>query len=173
MSGKDCIMTLDDLDRKIIQYLSAGTSSYQELARTCNVTRNTIYRRIAALEKEGTIKNTLHCIVNLEQMDLVPVSIGVRIHQSNQDKAINLLTTNGNVRFLWRTYGEHNLILVAFCPKGKEGEVIQEIKASLEDLNAEHICISVGYVWEKMSYSPFDIQTEFESKITQIIENRY
>ena len=166
-------MTLDDLDRKIIQYLSAGTSSYQELARTCNVTRNTIYRRIAALEKEGTIKNTLHCIVNLEQMDLVPVSIGVRIHQSNQDKAINLLTTNGNVRFLWRTYGEYNLILVAFCPKGKEGEVIQEIEAALEALKAEHICVSVGYVWEKMSYSPFDIQTEFESKITRDDKNRF
>ena len=166
-------MTLNNLDRKIIQYLSAGTSSYQELARTCSVTRNTIYRRIAALEKEGTIKNTLHCIVNLEQMELVPVSIGVRIHQSNQDKAINLLTSNGNVRFLWRTYGEHNLTLVAFCPKGKEGEIIQEIKASLEDLNAEHICVSVGYVWEKMSYSPFDVETEFEAKMTQVIENRY
>ena len=106
-------------------------------------------------------------------MELVPVSIGVRIHQSNQDKAINLLTSNGNVRFLWRTYGEHNLTLVAFCPKGKEGEIIQEIKASLEDLNAEHICVSVGYVWEKMSYSPFDVETEFEAKMTQVIENRY
>ena len=66
-----------------------------------------------------------------------------------------------------------NLILVAFCPKGKEGEVIQEIEASLEVLKAEHICVSVGYVWEKMSYSPFDIQTEFESKITRMIENRF
>jgi len=166
-------MALDDIDRKIIQYLSLGTNSYQELARTCNVTRNTIYRRIAALENEGVIKNTLRCVVNLEQMDLVPVTIGIRIHQTSQDKAINLLTTNKNVRFLWRTYGDHNLTLVAFCPKGKEGEIIQDIRAVLEELDAEHICVSVGFVWEKMSYSPFEEQTEIEQKITKIIENRY
>jgi DNA-binding Lrp family transcriptional regulator len=163
-------MAIDDLDRKIIQYLSSGTNSYQELARTCGVTRNTVYRRIAVLENKGIIKNTLHCIVNLEQMDLVPVTIGVRIHQNNQNRAINQLTTNKNVRFLWRTYGEHNLAIVAFCPKGKEGEIIQDIQAGLEELSAEHICVSVGYVWEKMSYSPYDDQTEFEAKIPQIIE---
>lgn len=166
-------MVLDELDRKIIQFLSYGVSSYQELARTCNVTRNTIYRRIATLENEGIIKNTLHCVVNLDQMDLVSVTIGVKIHQSNQDRAINLLTTNGNVRFLWRTYGDHDLTLVAFCPKGEEGKVIQDIRAVLEELNAEHICVSVGFVWEKMNYSPFGDQTEIEEKIAQTIENRY
>ncbi|MGA2523755.1 MAG: Lrp/AsnC family transcriptional regulator [Candidatus Bathyarchaeia archaeon] len=165
-------MALDDLDRKIIQYLSSGTNSYQELARTCNVTRNTIYRRIAALEKEGTIKNTLHCIVNLEQMEITPVTIGVRIRQISQDTAINLLTANKYVKFLWRTYGDHNFTVVAFCPKGKEGEIIQDIRTVLEGLNAEHICISVGFVWEKMCYSPFEEQSEIEEKITQIIENR-
>jgi len=166
-------LALDDLDRRIVQYLSLGTTSYQELARTCSVTRNTIYRRIAALENRGIIKNTLHCVVNLEQMDLVPVTIGVKIQQINQDKAIHLLATNKNVRFLWRTYGDHNVTLVAFCPKGKEGEIIQDIKAVLEELDAEHICISVGFVWEKMSYSPFDEQSTIEDKITQLIENRF
>jgi hypothetical protein len=106
-------------------------------------------------------------------MDLVPVTIGVKIQQINQDKAIHLLATNKNVRFLWRTYGDHNVTLVAFCPKGKEGEIIQDIKAVLEELDAEHICISVGFVWEKMSYSPFDEQSTIEDKITQLIENRF
>lgn len=166
-------MVLDSLDRKIIQNLSAGTSSYEELARTCNVTRNTVYRRIAVLENKGIIKNTLHCVVNLEQMDITPVTIGVRIPLINQDRAINLLATNKNVRFLWRTYGDHNLTLVAFCGKGTEGAIIQDIRAVLEELNAEHMCISIGFVWEKMNYSPFDDQSEIEQKITQILENRY
>ena len=165
-------MALDHLDRKIIQFLSSGTCSYEELARTCNVTRNTVYRRIAALENKGIIKNTLSCVVNLEQMDITPVTIGVRISQSNIDKAIKLLATNGSVRFLWRTYGDHNLTLVAFCGKGREGEIIQGIRGTLEELTAEHICVSVGFVWEKMNYSPFDEQSEIEKKITQIIENR-
>jgi len=166
-------MALDDLDKKILQYLSAGTSSYEELARTCNVTRNTVYRRIAALENRGIIKNTLHCIVNLERMEITPVTIGVTIPQTELDKAINILATNKNVKFLWRTYGDHNLSLVAFCSKGKEGEIIQDIRAVLEELNAQLIHVSVGFVWEKMNYSPFDDQSEIEEKITQIIENRY
>jgi DNA-binding Lrp family transcriptional regulator len=166
-------MALDDLDRRLVQYLSAGTSSYQELANTCGVTRNTIYRRIAALEKRGVIENTLHCVINLEQMDITPVTIGIRIQQVNQNEAINLLKKNHNVRFLWRTYGEHNLTLVAFCPKGAEGVIIQDIRAVLEDLAAEHICVSVGFSWEKMNYSPFDDKTEIEMKITAIRENRF
>ena len=166
-------MALDELDKKILQYLSSGTSSYEELAHTCNVTRNTVYRRIAALENRGIIKNTLNCIVNLERMDITPVTIGVTIPQTEVDKAINMLAINSSVRFLWRTYGEHNLVLVAFCAKGKEGEIIQEISAGLEKLNAEAIHISVGFVWEKMSYSPFADQTEIEEKITQVIKNRY
>ena len=166
-------MALDDLDKKILQYLSAGTSSYEELARTCNVTRNTVYRRISSLENRGIIKNTLNCIINLDQMDITPITIGVTIPQTDLDKAINILTTNKNIKFLWRTYGDHNLSLVAFCAKGKEGEIIQDIRSVLEELHAQLIDVSVGFVWEKMNYSPFDEQSEIEEKITQIIENRY
>ena len=97
-------------------------------------------------------------------MDITPIIIGVRIQQTNQDKVLNLLRINENVRFLWRTYGDHNLTLVAFCPKGREGVIIQDIKVVLEDLNAEHICVSVGFTWEKMSYSPFDRQSEIEER---------
>jgi hypothetical protein len=79
-------------------------------------------------------------------MNITPVTIGVRIQQTNIDKAINVLRINSNIRFLWRTYGEHNLTLVAFCPKSKEGNTIQDIRAVLEELNAKHICVSVGYV---------------------------
>ena len=160
-----------------MQHLSSGTSSYQELARFCNVTRNTVYRRIAALENNGVIVNTLRCVVNLEKIGITPVTIGVRIQQINQDKAINLLASNNYVKFLWRTFGEHNLTLVAFCPQGKEGLLIQDLRAILEDLNAEHICVSVGFAWEKMSYSLFNDQSEIEEEIVashaQMIENRY
>jgi DNA-binding Lrp family transcriptional regulator len=166
-------MTLDEVDKKILQYLSAGTSSYQELAQNCNVTRNTVYRRIAAMERIGIIKNTLNCVVNIEKMDITPVTIGSKIPQISQEKAIDLLVANPAVRFLWRTYGDHDLTLVAFCSKGKEGEVIQEIRGVLEELNAEHICISVGFIWEKMSYSAFNEQPEIQQEITQIIAKRY
>lgn len=68
-------MSVDDLDKKLLQYLSTGTNSYVELARVCKVTRNTIYRRIASLENKGIIKNTIRCIINLDQIDIAPYAL--------------------------------------------------------------------------------------------------
>jgi DNA-binding Lrp family transcriptional regulator len=166
-------MALDDLDLKVLKCLSFGTGSYEELASICNVSRNTVYRRIAALENKGIIKNTLNCVINLQKMDITPITIGAKISQISQDKAISLLAANKSVRFLWRTYGDQNLSLVAFCSKGQEGIVIQEIREVLEESKAEQITVAVGFIWEKMSYSAFDEQSESEKKITQIIERRY
>ena len=155
-------MPLDSLDKKIIQYLSAGTSSYEELARRCNVTRNTIYRRISALEKQGVIKNTCNCIVNFNLLDISAITVGAKIAAINQEKAIHRLASNENVKWLWRAYGVHNVALVAFCAKGKEGGTIQGITAILEDLGAENLSVSVGFGWEKMSNTPFAEHTEVE-----------
>ncbi|MCW3999233.1 MAG: AsnC family transcriptional regulator [Candidatus Bathyarchaeota archaeon] len=162
-------MFLDDLDKQIIQHLSIGTSSYEELARQCNVTRNTIYRRIAALEKNGIIKNILRCTVDLSKINLTAIMIGITIPQFNLEQAKNRLAANRNVKWLWKTYGTHNLTLVAFCDKGNEGETIQNIKGTLEELNAEQVCISVGFAWEKMSYSPFPEQMEMETGLAQML----
>jgi DNA-binding Lrp family transcriptional regulator len=162
-------MTLDDLDKKLVQYLSVGTASYEELARLCNVTRNTVYRRIAALENKGIIRNTIRCTINLDQLDISPVCIGAKIAQSEQDKALNLLAAHLNVRLLWRTYGDHNLELVAFCQKGNEGQTIQSVRTILEELNATNICISVGFAWEKMDLTPFDNKMQIEAKMNQIL----
>ena len=165
-------MALDDLDKKILQHLSTGISSYEELARACDVTRNTVYRRIASLENKGIIKNTVRCIVNFDQLDITPVIIEAVVPVAEQDRVFNLLTENANVRFLWRTFGDHNVALVAFCPRGDEGALIQEIKAILESLNVTNLTVSTGFVWEKMELSPFSQETEIEKKIALAIERR-
>jgi hypothetical protein len=105
-------------------------------------------------------------------MEITPVIIGAKISQFNMEKAINLLTNIPSVKFLWRTYGDHNFMLVAFCNKGKEGKTVQAIQCILEELNSENISVSIGFVWEKMNYSPFDDQTEIELKMSNIIKNR-
>jgi len=131
-----------------------------------------VYRRITILEEKGIIKNTLRCIVNLEQLDITVVNIGAKISLINQDRAVALLSINKHVRFLWRSYGTHNLILIAFCSKGKEGEIINELRSLLENLGVEDLDVSIGYVWEKMNISPFE-EEENETEISQIlIENR-
>jgi DNA-binding Lrp family transcriptional regulator len=162
-------MVFDELDKKIIQHLSVGTSSYEELAHQCNVTRNTVYRRISLLQEKGVIKNTLQCIVNLEQMNITAINIGAKMLQLNQDKAVKQLSNNKNVKLLWRTYGDHNLMLVAFASKGCEGQTIQELKTVLEDLGAEHLCVSVGYCWEKTDFSPFENSNEEDEIIIEAL----
>lgn len=167
------VMVIDDLDKRILQYLSIGTSSYEELARMCNVTRNTVYRRIASLENRGIIKNTIKCSINLDQLDITPICVGATVALADQDKAFNLLASNSSVRLLWRTYGDHNITFVVFCPKGSEGEIIHGIRALLEDLNASDICVSVGFVWEKMDMTPFGDQPEVEMLANPVLESRH
>jgi|WetSurMetagenome_2_1015567.scaffolds.fasta_scaffold43902_2 DNA-binding Lrp family transcriptional regulator len=164
--------TLDDVDRKILQILGTGANSYEEIAQLCNVTRNTVYRRVASLENRGVIKNTISCIINLDKIDIIPVIIGAKIPELHRDKILNLLAINRNIRFLWKTWGDHNLSMVAFCSKGEEGEIIHNIKGILEETGASNICVSVGFEWEKMEYSPFE-ETEMEHTIAQIVQKRH
>jgi len=51
--------------------------------------------------------------------------------------------------------------------------VINRIKAILEELNVSQMCVSVGFMWEKTDFTPFEDQEGIEEKITQIIESRY
>jgi|WetSurMetagenome_2_1015567.scaffolds.fasta_scaffold423057_1 DNA-binding Lrp family transcriptional regulator len=164
-------MILDNLDKKILQSLTTGTSSYQELARNCDVTRNTVYRRIASLESRGIIKNTLRCIVNFEKLDITTITVGAKVSQNEQRKALQMLAAHRNVRLLSRSYGSHNITLVIFCYKGKEGEVIQSVSSILEEVNATDVDISVGFSWEKMDLTTLDSQLETENNIDCIMEN--
>ncbi len=164
---------LDVIDKKILQHLSSGIKSYDELARMCEVSRNTIYRRIAALENEGIIKNTIKCEVNMDKIEISPVIIGVKISTVDEDRALNLLATHKNVKLLWRTYGDYNISLVAFSQKGSEGIVIESIKTILEDLDPTDMCISVGFVWEKTDFTPVENQSEMSIAIDQMLEKRH
>jgi DNA-binding Lrp family transcriptional regulator len=168
-----CLMFIDNLDKKIIQHLSKGTNSYQELAKLCNITRNTVYRRINSLEHRGIIKNTLGYTINLDQLDITPIIFGAKVPTIDMDRTFNLLAAHKNVRLLWRTYGDHNTTLIAYCPRGEEGEVIQSIKAIFESVNVINVDVSTGFVWEKMEFAPYGgYDIEFEAKRVDIIEKR-
>lgn len=168
MNSSSNQLHLDAIDKKILQHLSSGIKSYDELARMCEVSRNTIYRRIAVLENEGIIKNITKCEINMEKIEISPLIIGVKTSTVAEDRALNLLATHKNVKLLWRTYGDYNISLVAFSPKGSEGLVIESIKTILEDLSSTDICVSVGFVWEKTDFTPIEIQSE--TSVDQILE---
>ncbi len=146
-------------------HLSGGISSYEDLARKCDVTRNTVYRRIASLENRGVIRNTLRCNVNMDQLDIIPICISIQVHEKEVNRALKLLGANKSVRLLWRTYGGHNIILVAFAAKGEEGDIIQKIRSTLEDFDEAEADVSVGFVWEKTDFSPFTDPLQTEEKV--------
>ena len=166
-------MTLDLIDKKLIQYLSTGISSYEELARLCNVTRNTVYRRISSLEKKGIIKNIIRCIINFDKIDITPVMFGAKVPVAEIDKALNLFTMHKKVKLLWRCYGEYNVVFIAFCSKGDEGELIQSILAVFESLNVNDVKVSTGFVWEKTDFAPFEENAEIDFKIEHILKQNH
>jgi DNA-binding Lrp family transcriptional regulator len=148
-------MNLDSLDRKIIQEMSKGICSYHQLARTCNVSRNTLYRRVSILEKEGVIFKTTRSTINFDKLGITAISFSIKVQESNLDNVISTLKAHDKVKLLWKTFGDHNVILVAFCNKGEEGELIHELNTCLEKTEKLSLNISVGFNWEKMNLTPF------------------
>jgi DNA-binding Lrp family transcriptional regulator len=156
-------MTVDKLDMTLLKFLSTGINSYEELARKCKVTRNTVYRRIAALEKSNIITNVIRCTVNFENLDITSVIITATLPTSKAEEAVCLLSAHPKVRFLWRTYGDQNIALIAFCLKGEEGQLIDDLKRILEEKNCSQFHVSTGYTWEKSEISPFDAEPDIET----------
>jgi DNA-binding Lrp family transcriptional regulator len=157
--------TIDDLDKQILQQMSKGISSYEELAQDCNVTRSTVYRRVTSLEKRGLIHRITRTIVDYEQLGIVTICFASKMSQANQKRAFTALKSHKKVKLLWRTYGDHNLIFLVFCERGDEGEIISEMKTLLEKHGATDVNVSVGFAWEKTDFSPFSDETPDEKQL--------
>ena len=150
-------MEMDDLDRKIIRYVCNGTYSYKELAKLCNSSRNTIYRRIAKLEKMDVITRRIMAFPHYDKLNLAAVNFGANVSPGDLDKVVNLLKKQPQVKFLWKTYGTHDLIIVIVCDKGEVGKSIHNLKSALDKLNVSAIQMdsSTSYTWEKIDLSPY------------------
>lgn len=159
------VAELDETDKRILQRLSVGISSYEELARECGITRNTVYRRIANLEKNGIIRRVTRCVPNYEKLNIVSVCVTAKIAQVDQEKALALLREHSRIKFLWRTYGQHDIVMVAFCERGEEGATINGIKSILERFKVTSIETSVGFVWKKIDFTPY-VQEPDEVDVT-------
>jgi DNA-binding Lrp family transcriptional regulator len=142
-------MFIDKLDEKILHYLSIGANSYDELAKLCNVTRSTVYRRIRKLEKEKIIVHKMKFAVDITKLDITPLAVGINITNSDEEQAIQVLKDFPEISYLWRTYGAHNIALLAMCKKGEEGQLIHDIRKSLQKLDVTAIDTCVGFIWEK------------------------
>ena len=60
------------------------------------------------------------------------------------------------VKFLWRTYGEHDIVLTILCDKDDVGTCIYNLREALEkrNISINKFDVSVSIFWEKMHLVP-------------------
>lgn len=157
----DVKIDLDKLDKKILHHVCSGIHSYNELAKSCHVGRNTIYRRVERLEKIGAIKKMITAVPDYDKVNLAAVHIGLNLKQIETDKAVEILKRLPCVKFLWKTYGTHSITLVMLCEKDNIGECVFNLRISLEEegIYAHKMDVSASFSWEKLDFSPY---TPFE-----------
>jgi DNA-binding Lrp family transcriptional regulator len=135
--------------------MSQGINSYEEFAKKNNVTRSTVYRRLANLEKTGVIVRRLQVGVDFEKLNLVAVHVGINVSHLYGDRTIEALKKYSEIKIILRTYGTSNLIVVVFCSKGEEGKTIFKMREILDRLNITSFEANVGFRWEKLDFTPF------------------
>jgi len=148
---------LDELDKKIVHFICGGVYSYTELAKLCRVGRNTIYRRINRLEKLGVINKRIMAIPNFTKLNLSAIGVMMDVSQADVNRTISLLQELPQVKFLWKTYGTHNITAVMVCERGDEGQSIFSLREVLEKLKVrtKKFDASVSFTWEKVDLTPY------------------
>lgn len=149
-------MVIDQLDMKILRYMCEGLYSYEDLARLCGASRNTIYRRVAKLEKDGIIRKIIMAIPDFSKIGFSAVIVGMNLSPKDIDKVISFLKVQHQVKLLWRTYGEHDVIAVIMCDKSDVGTCIHNFRKALEEFGASvnRLDTSVSVTWEKILFAP-------------------
>jgi DNA-binding Lrp family transcriptional regulator len=151
----DFFQSLDDLDKKIIQEMTKGIKSYEELAQNCGVTRSTVYRRITNLEKKKIITHQIRIALDFEKLGLMAINFGISIEPKHEEEVVDALKKLAFVKMVWRTYGAHDIEAIAFCDRGEEGETVCRMRQVLGKFNVTHFETCVGYSWDKNDTTPF------------------
>ena len=148
-------VVLDELDKKILHEICSGIHSYDDLAKTLNVTRATVYRRIEKLEKNSVIEKKIMAIPNFAVLNLSAIILGMELAYDDTEEVTEALKQLPHTKLLWKCYGAHNLMAVLNCEKGVEGETITNLRQLLSKLRISAVHVSVGFEWEKVEISPY------------------
>jgi DNA-binding Lrp family transcriptional regulator len=148
-------IVLDELDKRILHELCTGIYSYDQLAHACNVTRNTIYRRVGRLEKAHAISKRVMAIPDFQKLGLSAICIGINVAYEHLEDVISIIKQQVDTKFLWRTYGIHQCVFVMACEKGCEGAAIAKLRQALVKFQIAEMHVSIGFIWEKMDFTPY------------------
>lgn len=148
---------LDETDKKIIHNVCNGTYSHSELADLLGVSRNTIYRRLSNLEEEGFLKKRVMAIPDFEKIGFSSIIIGINVGLGSLKKTVRFLKKLEQVKFLWKTYGEYEIVAVLMCDRKNVGDCINNLKEALEKLEVEinELDAAPSVSWEKVEFTPY------------------
>lgn len=149
---------MDETDKKIVRHVCNGTYSYSELADLTGVSRNTVYRRLKKLEEDGVIKKRVMAIPDFERIGFSSIIIGINVGVGNLERTVKYLKKLDQVKFLWKTYGEYEVVAVLMCDKENVGICINNLKEALEDLEVEieKFTAAPSISWEKIEFAPYE-----------------
>jgi hypothetical protein len=107
------------------------------------------------LEEAHLIIKKVMAIPDFEKLGLSAICIGMDSAAKDTDKVIDRIKRHPHTKSLWRTFGEHQIVLVMVCEKGCEGGAIEKLRQTLAEFDIGKMDISIGFKWEKMDFSPF------------------
>lgn len=122
------------------------------------MSRNTIYRRLKKLEERGVLKDRITAIPDFEKLGLSSIIFGIKVGIGDLERTIEFLKNLGQVKFLWKTYGEYEIVAVLMCDKRNVGTCVNNLKEALERLEVEvnEFVAAPSISWEKVEFAPFD-----------------
>jgi len=82
------------------------------------------------------------------------IFVGLSAAYDDHEKVFENILALPNVKFLWRCYGEAQVVALLICERGNEGATITSLYKALAKLQTGSYHIAVGFKMEKMNFSP-------------------
>lgn len=129
---------LDETDRRILSLISRNSSiRYSELADEVGVSRNTTYRRVKKLKEWGIINkdfitNTDVDILEFEKIGVSTLMIAMKFDIESFEEASEFLKEREEVKLIFETFGEYDIIAILFGEKGKERKMVAKLREGLK-----------------------------------------
>ncbi|BFI73499.1 HTH-type transcriptional regulator Ptr2 [Nanoarchaeota archaeon] len=113
---------VDDIDIKIIKMLEKNSRiSNMDIARKLNLSEGAIRKRIQKLKKLGIIKG-FSTIIDYNLLGYKICWIGINVEKNKIIDVLNKLPKNDNIKGIYLTYGDHDIIIEYIYKDNKELE---------------------------------------------------
>lgn len=133
---------VDKLDLNIIEILSKNSrTSFMEIARKLKVSESTIRKRVANLEKEGTIKK-YSLIVDTSKIGYDNIAlIGIDVVPEKYLDVAKKLTELNEVKYAASSTGDHMFMLEVWAKNGEELKALSDKLKSFDGVT--RICPAI------------------------------